>query len=224
MPIVEVPEKPSKCKLCNSTKVGASTDFTLNEGQTFLCHECGAYMLLQPKSHISSRSGFRKCRHCETAGEITAEGGEEWCGACGLDPGEELDSTDISILWKKDSEIRRILEEEKPGLQADRMMGSFVREFCGPHCNFADKCDQTVKNLVTCFREYKIGESESEMSKKSRKRRREEKARSQMSNYTEKPKQARFQCAKSGWLERHIVNGTYHTQQVGGKESGSGTS
>jgi len=224
MPIVEVSEKPSKCKLCNSTKVGATTDFSINDGQAFLCHACGAYMLLQERVHISARSAPRKCQHCETLGEITTEGGEEWCGACGLDPSEELDSSDISILWKPKSEIRGILSEEKPGLAPDKVVGSFLRKFCGPHCSFAEQCDQTVKNLVTCYTEYKRGESGSDMSKKSRKRRREERERSQLINYTQKPKQAWLQCAKSGWFERHIVDGTYHTKQAGGKESGSGTS
>lgn len=221
MPIVSVTEKPRTCKLCTSTNVCASTDWTTSEGSTFICHDCGAYMLLQAKSVVSNN--FRKCQHCEAVGEITAEGGEEWCRACGLDPSKELNSTDISILWKSGSGIRKILSEEKSGVGPDRVMGSFLRTLCGPHCNFAAQCDQTIKNLITCFRGYKLGESESEMSKKSRNRRREEKVRSQMSNYTEKPKQARLQCAKSGWLERHIVDGTYHTKQTGGKESGSGT-
>lgn len=217
MPIVEITEKPSTCKLCMSTNVCASVDFTMGEGQTFLCHECGAYLLLPSKA--TSGNKFRKCRHCEVVGEIVAEGGEEWCGACGLDPSEEMYSSDLSVLWKQGSDIRRIMNEEKSGLDAGKSVGDFLRKFCGPHCNFAAQCDQTVKNLVVCHKEYKLGESESEMSKKSRKRRREERERALVSNYTEKPKQARLQCAKSGWFERHIVNGTYHTKQVGGKES-----
>lgn len=221
MAIVSVTERPIECKLCSSPKVGANLDFTVGEGgETFLCHECNTYMVLEIPVHITARVNNRKCQHCETIGEITTEGGEEWCVACGLDPSEELESTDISILWKPNSEIRRILNEGKSGLDPEKRMGKFLRTLCGPHCNFANQCDQTVKNLVTCFQEYRRGyEGEDEMSKKSRKRCREEKARQHLSTYKEKPKQARVQCAKSGWFERHIVDGTYHTKQAGDKES-----
>lgn len=219
MSIVTVSEKPSECKLCGSPKVGATTDFTLGNGRTFLCHACGAYMITQEKANHEGSNNLRKCQHCETVGEITLEGGEEWCGTCGLDPSEEMDTSDLSILWKQGSEIRRLMSEGKSGLDSGKSVGDFLRKFCGPHCNFADKCDQTTKNLVTCHKEYKLGESENEMSKKSRKRRREERERSQINPYAEKPKQARLQCAKSGWFERHIENGTYHTKQIGGKES-----
>jgi hypothetical protein len=196
--------------------VGATTDFTMGGGQTFICHECGGYMILDNK-HVSNN--YRKCEHCETVGEITTDGGEEWCGSCGLDPSEEIDTYRLSVLWKEGSEIRRIMNEGKSGLGAGKSVGDFLRNFCGPHCNFADKCDQTVKNLVVCHKEYKLNESESEMSKKSRERRKEERARARPNTYKEKPKQTMVQCAKSGWFERHIVNGTYHTKQSGDKES-----
>jgi len=224
MAIVAVSTKPSTCKLCNSPKVGASTDFTLNEGNTFICHECGTYMIVQETTPTTINASFQECQHCETLGEVRAEGGEEWCGACGLDPSEDLESSDLSILWKKGSEIRRIMTEERSGLAPDKAAGIFLRRFCGPHCNFATQCNQTIKNLATCIRESKVGVSNSEMSKKSRKRRKEEREQSQLSNYKEKPNQARLQCAKSGWLERYIVDGTDNPQQADGKEPGSGTS
>jgi hypothetical protein len=200
-----------------STKVGAAADCTTSEEKAFICHDCGTYMILDSSHGANS---YRKCQHCETVGEITTEAEEERCGSCGLDPSEEMQETsDLSILWKSGSEIRRIMNDDKAGLDAGKSVGDFLRNFCGPHCNFADRCDQTVKNLVVCHKEYKLNESESEMSKKSRERRKEERERSQLNTYKEKPKQTRVLCAKFGWFERHIVNGTYHTKQSGDKES-----
>jgi len=216
---------PDNCPGCGSTKLeeGKSAGMETNSR---ICHGCGVFMITpDPCTNKENQltealvnANLVSCPHCKSVGQIEEAGGEEWCSNCSLDPNvKSYPASQISHLWKSGSDFRKCLDRDIKTLQPGRRMGDFAREFCGPHCEYAKVCPQTVKNFVKCFRE----ENEASMNRGiADKKEGKEKPANPFGKG--KPRQSVLICAKSGWLEERMYDRLTYNKQFRVTGSGSG--
>jgi hypothetical protein len=172
---LETRSVPSGCKSCGSECVYPD----MMTGEMIICHDCGELSEIEDPRELTAH--VMKCPHCESIDAICAYGGEEVCQICGCDPNEEdPDIATLAHLWKArtpemdedEKLIREIMSisnsNGEPRFAASSGVGNFLRTLCGPHCSFANECEQTTKNLSRCYREEREPE-EDDMSKRHRK-------------------------------------------------------
>lgn len=162
-----------KCRDCQSDNVSQASDY----GEFYnICHDCGVLFMIDEELEVTA--SIMKCPHCESVDAIVANGGDEVCNICGLDPNEEeYESGALAHLWKsrgpeheeEDRLIREVMLSEKMAkFRTGSNIGNFLRSSCGPHCPYAASCPQTTKNFSRCYRE-ETSTWENEMGKRKRK-------------------------------------------------------
>ena len=226
MRVVTIPSAPRQCPECGSEKLGGLSNVVESGEDSFLCHDCGVWMQISQVEGIEVAAALAVCPHCKTVGEITEGGGEEWCLGCGLNPNiRDYPTPTLSHLWKKDSDIRRLMQRGMRMWDPDSRMGEFLRNYCGPHCAYAEVCGQETGNFVTCFREEfshnSLGEDMSRKSRKARKQR-EQKQRVEHKAISKNHDRALVECPSSSWFMRLLYDKSPHPEQTGDTGSGSG--
>ncbi len=231
------------CPLCSSDRIVQLVKIDGNLAGRCLCRECGCEFKVLDNQEEEEwedegenvHGVIETCPHCNAPNSIQAYGGAVWCERCWLDPDQmDQDSPDIAKLYKNG--IKRALEKDVGLLKADRPYGEFIREKCGPHCDYANPCPQTAGNLINCFREY-LSEEEEDIEivgkrKRGRKGKNKQKTqnlirnhnRNRKKNYKIKASKVAFSCSKGGLLEKMVLYGTTDpdTEQPGGTGSQSG--
>ena len=243
---------PEECPDCGSDNMSGRMVLVREEGNTVVCNHCGIIMVLRdewPEEELDedrtrgrceedeATASFAICPHCSSVDAIYANGGEEWCGACGLDPSkEDYPPEAIAHLWNPGSTLQIALQRGRP--KAGRLMYEFLTTLCGPHCSFAASCPQTAGNLNVCRKEERdealslrqlplTGEVVVTNKKKGKRERRKEKRRRIKAEkaLAAKSQLAVLECAASGWYERTIKhrNETENLQELTHTGSGSRT-
>jgi uncharacterized protein YbaR (Trm112 family) len=225
--VVQIPSAPQQCPECRSEKLGGLSNVVENGGNSMLCHDCGIWIQIGQPDPFELTASIFICPHCKTIGSLEEMAGAEWCNGCGLDPSiESYSAPALSHLWKKKSDIQRLMQQDTPMLAPDRQLGKFVRTYCGPHCAFAEDCPQETGNLVRCYKEEypsgQIGGDMSKKSKKARKQRRKER-REEREAVSRAGRKALVQCAGAGWFEKVLYANSPYPEQTGDTGSGSGT-
>ena len=234
---------PEECPDCGAENLSGEQMLLFSEGNTVLCNACGILMVLheddveaeeeaerERQADFELSASFLSCPHCCTVNEIQVEGGEEWCGGCGLDPNRtEVPVEELAHLWKEGSGIRATMERGVPRAGMARMY-RFLISCCGPHCSFAEACPQATGNYAKCFREEVVESDDPDLlhiegdevgkgkRKRSRKERKQEKAR-----IRKEKERAVLACAGSGWYDKRYCNETEDPQESAHTGSGSGT-
>lgn len=208
---------PDECPQCASQNIGWISPNS--KADTILCYNCGALIEVDDEVTILTAS-VTACPHCAQVGQLTVEGGEEFCMHCGLDPSEvEVASPKLAPLFKEGSAIRKCLEEDSFALKPTKAWGRFLRASCGPHCIYEDSCPQAVSNLAACIKEEREdGESiEEAMSKRHRRQARAQQAAAEgVVKLSKKErrllrkqeellkKRATLICAPEGWFSQRM--------------------
>lgn len=220
------PSPKNSCPYCDSIKLSDNTTIEMGEGSQ-ICHDCGKFFNSEENSNVIAF--LVKCHHCNVFCEVEETAGKECCSNCGLDPSEkQYPSSNISHLWKEESPIQKTLDLDVKALKPDKKLGIFVRTFCGPKCEFAENCPQSITNLIRCFREEEgySGQKDEDMGKNKRKHKSKyHKAPNpfSISSQPSKPSKGVLLCSKNGWLEERMYDKTPHSQQPGTERGGSGT-
>ena len=225
---------PSECSRCGSDNISGSLSIIEGHGNTVTCNACGTWMVLPDEEDdevqheldfgpVDITASFGKCPHCCSVGAIMEYGGEEVCQNCGLDPSMvDYDSRQIAHLWKEGSTIRKFLSKGRAMPQHN--LGVFFRNFCGPHCSYAEDCDQGTGQFRQCYAESKsdilaitspqLLQIEDSMGKKSRQKNRKRKQKE-----AEQRKKSAFVCATGGWFEKYMRRSSDETTRTEGSES-----
>jgi hypothetical protein len=219
--------KPStrKCKACESSKVGLGIEHSFYPPSALVCHDCGFIDQEDEDQIISSPPARRKltCPHCSTSWNTAIEGDVEWCINCGFSPSQDVYPTpELALLWNKGSVIRGRMEADTKWMKPNTPVGMFLRTHCGPHCPYSEDCDQTLQDLLDCFRE-----GDSTMGRRANKKKRKKslaqnKQSIQASIPAKKEVSAKIVCSNRGWFARYL-NETINKEQAISVGSGSGT-
>lgn len=238
--VIVIPSVPQQCPECGSEKIGGSLNIAGDDGNTLLCHGCGVWMQIGLTGEIRVEgleltAAIFICPHCKTAEAMGEGGGEEWCMGCGLNPNIlDYPSPTLSHLWRKDSDIQRIMQKGTRVLRPDGKLGKFLRNYCGPHCPFAKDCPQTTGNLVTCYKEECPNTSlGGDMGRKSRRRKsgnsnkphkqRKKERRQEREAILRASRRALMECPKSSWFTKVLYDNSPYPEQTGNTGGGSGT-
>jgi hypothetical protein len=229
--VVETLSVPRECLECGSEKLSGGFWLADEAKDVVMCWDCGVAfhvdLVLEEEEGepvVEIVTPFGLCPHCLGVDELVTNSGEEWCGRCGLDPNIlDYPTTELSRLWKKDSGIQQLMGRDVSMCEPDRSMGQFLRTKCGPHCIYGEECSQETLNLIKCYRkEFPTTPLGGSMSKKSRKKRRQE-SRARKGTIKRTEERALVQCAGSGWFKKVLHANSPNPQQTGNPKRGSGT-
>ncbi len=209
---------PDRCVSCQSENVSGISLALQGDGDTIVCNSCGVWMVMDDPPAAEAEgadrgtSSFCRCRHCSSVDAIVEYGGAEICQICGLDPEvAEYSSQDIAHLWKKGSTIRTFLTKNRCSPNSN--WGTFLRNFCGPHCEFSDQCTQKAAQFTICFAEHRediqailTGQPVKHVEPV------------QLPQLPKEPatKTSLFMCAAGGWFEKYMKRRSHegiHTEK-----------
>lgn len=219
---------PDECPDCGSSKLGGKGAIEMG-GNSLICHDCGIFMVVPDREEDEEEgldflpvvADLVSCRHCGTMGRMEEAGGQEWCASCGLDPNiDSYPSPEIAHLWSNEGGIQRALERDLKPLQEHRRIGLFLRNDCGPHCEYAADCPQSIKNLMECLKESEGKLPDYDMGKRKKRKKEKQKQAKQSGNpFKSEPHRAMLICSKSGWLEERMYDKAAHRKQSGASGS-----
>jgi hypothetical protein len=203
---------PTKCSRCESKNLWGADEVSFGYDDSIRCNACGHIMVVVDWVDPTELEGedfgippVDDCPHCHSVDTIMVFGDQEVCQSCHLDP-TVLDyaSPEIAHLWKEGSSMRRWLTNGRA--RAGAPLGTFFRNFCGPHCAYAEDCDQDAAQMKICFKELKpevlaiisphLPQPEDDMSKRSKRRKKKEKSKENMRSL--------FICAPKGWFKKYM--------------------
>ena len=239
---VEEEEDSERCPLCSSGRTIEMVEFCGAGAGRILCQSCGCEFSVrtyqeEEEEPENLHESLPTCPHCAEVDSIGAYGSYEWCTSCWMPPNEpDQESPDIAKLFKGGKgHIGEALKRDIPMLQAQKPMGKFIRQVCGPHCSFSVTCPQKIGNLVKCSREETNREDEESVGKRKRgkkgKGRKKNKFRNKIQRHNQRsqnwhkaPAKVAFFCSKGGLLEKMVLYGTTDpdTEQPGNTGSQSG--
>ena len=200
---------PKECVQCGSDNIWGRDLAEQGLGNTLICQSCSKIMILPEEDDEEIVPSVEVCPHCSCVDTLMEYGNEEVCQECGLDPTVlDYPSESIAHLWKEGSTIRRALEKGRG--RAGGNVGTFFRNFCGPHCSLSDNCAQSSAQMRICY-----GESKSEILKiiaphliqpedfMSRKRRKKKGGGNKKNSQNTNKVESLFTCAANGWYEKY---------------------
>lgn len=223
------------CPLCSSSNIVGLVNYSGDLAGRYMCRTCACEFTIHegglPEDEDDEEENLHAallvCPHCAAINTIDCYGDNEWCNECWLDPNElTQDSPDIAKLFK--GGIKHALERDIPLIKAEKPMGKFVRQECGPHCTYAKKCPMEVGNLVKCFREEFSSEEDVGKRRRGKKKNRKNRVQNLVKKHNKKhrhgPPKVAFFCAKGGLLEKMVLYGITdpNTESPGNTGSQSG--
>jgi hypothetical protein len=97
-------------------------------------------------------------------------------------------------------------------------VGDFLRNYCGPHCHYANSCPQTTGNFAHCYNEERTSQG-GEMSRRRRKKKNPESVERKAAKaaYRKLHSRAWLFAPGSGWFVKvkNYEPETIHKEQAG---------
>jgi len=221
--------RPDRCPNCGSSKIGEVVAVEMGE-DSLICHDCGIFMVFSDENREDSLENpevvaeILSCPHCRSSVNIEEAGGEEWCSNCGLDPNTtDYPSSELSYLWKSGSDIQNLMDKDIKITQVNRRVGDFLRSSCGPHCDYAKDCPQSIKNLMKCLDEEKEVSADYDMGKGKKKKKLNWRKPTIGPVKESNPPKSLFLCASAGWFEERMYDKTKNSEPSGTTGSRSRT-
>lgn len=228
---------PEECVQCGSKDLSGLPCVSTGFGNTIICQTCSKIMIVvDEEEETDTEASVEVCPHCSCIDTLMVYGDEDICRECGLDPTvPDYPSEDIAHLWREGSAVRRALEKGRG--RVGGKIGTFFRNFCGPHCSLSDNCGQSSSQMRICYSEARpeilkiidpyLIQPEDFMS---RRRSKKKGGGNKKSSKSTKKVESLFTCAANGWYEKYMKesmresNETICEERRSDRGGGQGTS